>query len=416
MNLFWYTQITRLLLPLFFLRLWWRGRHQPDYRLHWSERLGFYPQRRDPRPLIWVHAVSVGETRAALPLLHALHRRYPDHALLLTHTTPTGRATAIDDMPDGVLRVYLPYDLPGAVGSFLDTFCPSQGLLLETELWPRLIRECRQRRVPLSLVNARLSERSARRYALFPILTRNMLQQLTLIATQSPADAERFRALGAPTAPVMGNLKFDAIPSAQHNQNVAHLGALIGQGRRVWIAASTREGEEQWLLERVHGQLTPPNLLVLVPRHPQRFDAVARLLDERNLAYQRRSAEQPVSPATAVLLGDSMGEMNAWYQWARFALMGGTLLPVGGQNLLEPLSVGCPVLIGPHTYNFAAAAEGALSHGAARRVSMDDLPDVIPALLDQPDLCHSMGQKGLAWVDQERGATERLMGLLANVV
>jgi 3-deoxy-D-manno-octulosonic-acid transferase len=417
LTLFFYTLLTRLLLPLFYLRLWWRGRHQPEYRDHWPERLGYYPKPSDSRPLIWIHAVSVGETQAALPLIHALIERYPDHALLITHTTPTGRATANMDIPPRVLRVYLPYDLPGSVTRFLDTFKPVRGFLLETELWPRLIDTCHQRHIPLILANARLSERSARRYARIPTLVRGMLRQLTHIAAQSPADAYRFEALGARTpVTIMGNLKFDAVLPRQHPETVTQFRQWIGERqRRIWVAASTRDGEEVLLLPAIYKILQPPNLLVLVPRHPQRFDSVADYLSSLNISFQRRSSNQPISPDCQVLLGDSMGELNAWYQLAQFAVMGGTLLPFGGQNLLEPLRVGCPVILGPHTYNFAEASTEALAQGAA--IQCHDLRDIvlnIEQMLSDPETCRRMGQQGQRWIERERGATHRLLAYLSN--
>lgn len=414
MNLFLYTLLTRLLLPLFFVRLRWRGRRQPEYRNHWLERLGYYPIRATSRPLLWIHAVSVGETRAAVPLIWALTQRYPGHQLLLTHTTPTGRATASEEMPPGVLRVYLPYDLPGGVNRFLDTFKPERGFLLETELWPRLIHACHERHVPLVLANARLSERSARRYARFPRLTQTMLQQLSLIAAQSPADARRLEELGAPIpVAIMGNLKFDATLPRQHPHMMAQLSQLIGTGRRIWVAASTREGEEALLLQALAGTLHAPDLLVLIPRHPQRFDAVAHILTSLNIPFQRRSTHQPVAANSVVLLGDSMGEMSAWFQLAQFAVMGGTLLPFGGQNFLEPLSMGCPVILGAHTYNFAAASADALTQGVVIQCpDTGQLLATITALLTNPERCRAMGQQGRRWVEQQRGATERLLALL----
>ncbi|WP_297482181.1 lipid IV(A) 3-deoxy-D-manno-octulosonic acid transferase [Ferrovum sp.] len=418
MNLFWYTQLTRLILPLFFLRLWWRGRQQPGYRLHWLERLGHYPRpRTESRPLIWLHAVSVGETRAALPLLRSLAEQYPDHAFLLTHTTPTGRETARAEVPPGIQRVYLPYDLPGAVRRFLETFTPTLGFLLETELWPRLIHECHHRHIPLVLANARLSERSARRYALFPTLTRTLLNQLSLIAAQSRADAQRFEALGAPPVELMGNLKFDAPPPCAHDAAFQQIRQMIGENRPVWIAASTREGEEELLLKHLGSLLTPPYLLVLAPRHPQRFDAVAALLEEHHIPYQRRSAQRPLSAETTVLLGDSMGEMYTWYRLAQYALIGGTLLPLGGQNLLEALSVGCPVLLGPHTFNFAEASSAAVACGAARQFfTLDELPRLVREFLENPTLCRSMGEQGRSFVERHRGATATLLGLVRKLV
>ncbi|NDU85507.1 MAG: 3-deoxy-D-manno-octulosonic acid transferase [Ferrovum sp.] len=410
MNLFWYTQLIRLLLPLLFARLWWRGRKQAAYRQHWKERLGHYSAPSTTQPVIWIHAVSVGETRAALPLITALQERYPTHALLLTHTTPTGRETAQDILPPDIRRVYLPYDLPGAVQRFLDTFRPCQGFLLETELWPRLIHECHRRQIPLVLANARLSARSATRYGRIPDLTRNMLGELTLIAAQSNTDADRLRSLGGNAVIVMGNLKFDAPLPPSHTENFARIRDLLGPGRQIWVAASTRDGEEALLLEHIQPLLTPPRLLILVPRHPQRFDSVAQLLERQGIRYVRRSQERPIPPSTQVLLGDSMGEMTTYFQLSQFALMGGTLLPLGGQNLLEALAVGCPVLLGPHTYNFSEATAGALAAQAARQFNQpDDLTNNVRDFLDHPDHCTLMGERGRAFIEQHRGATLRLL-------
>ncbi len=415
-----YTFVLALLLPLVFLRLAWRGRRQPEYLRHMAERFGFHgANRADSRPLIWLHAVSVGETRAAAPLVEALLQEYPDHRLLLTHMTPTGRATGRELFGERVRQAYLPYDYPFAVRRFLLRFRPVAGLLLETELWPNLIAACQESRLPLLLVNARLSEKSARRYARFPRLTAECLKGLAAVAAQTEADATRLAALGASAYTVAGNLKFDIPPPAAMLQKGKELRALFGENRPVLLLASTRDGEEAMLLEAL-SKLPPPAeegkrnfLTVLVPRHPQRFDDVARLLDERGIPYQRRSVNQPVAAGARVVLGDSMGEMFAYYAACDVAFVGGSLLPFGGQNLIEPCSVGVPVLIGPHTFNFAQASELAVAAGAAERVATaEELIEKAEALLADPARRTAMGEAGKAFAERHRGATRRIMALL----
>ncbi len=285
-----YTLLLWLLLPVVLLRLLWRGRRQPGYRRHLAERFGFYPSLPDNgRPLIWLHAVSVGETRAALPLVDALLARYPDHRLLLTHMTPPGRTTGEDLFGERVQRVYLPYDYPFAVGRFLRRFRPAVGLLLETELWPNLIAGCRRNNIPLLLVNARLSEKSARRYARVPALSGESLRGLAAVAAQTVADAERLAALGAASPTVVGNLKFDIPPPAGMLERGRELRRLFGENRPVFLAASTRDGEEALLLEALAQVEDADFLTVIVPRHPQRFDEVAGLLAKHGFSFQHRS-------------------------------------------------------------------------------------------------------------------------------
>ncbi|MCX8018235.1 MAG: lipid IV(A) 3-deoxy-D-manno-octulosonic acid transferase [Rhodocyclaceae bacterium] len=394
-------------------RLWWRGRLQPAYRQRIGERQGW---GQPPPAAIWIHAVSVGETRAALPLVAALRERYPEHRLLFTHMTPTGRATSRELFGEAVERVYLPYDTPWAMRRFLRHFRPSIGIVMETELWPNLVAACREERVPLLLVNARLSERSARRYAHFPRLTRTVLQGLSAIAAQSAEDAGRLSALGAPRIEVCGNLKFDIAPPRQRIDFRPRLGA-----RPVFLCASTREGEEAQILaawlEVGAGQTAGGALLVIVPRHPQRFDEVARLIAARGLKMQRRSDEQPVSASTQVWLGDSLGELFAYYAAADVAFVGGSLGDYGCQNLIEPCALGVPVLIGPSTYNFAAAAREALAAGAAQQVK--DAPALIAAalaLLADQERRRAMGAAGRAFAAQQRGATARTLELIERFI
>jgi len=420
-----YTLAIHALLPWAVLHLLWRARRQSEYLRHWRERFGIY-RPRPPEPVIWIHAVSVGETRAAQPLVAALRARYPDHRILLTHMTPTGRATSKALYGDKTGRVYLPYDTPWAVQRFLRHFQPQIGIIMETELWPNLVAACRQSSIPLLLVNARLSEKSAHRYARFPNLSRTALRQLSTIAAIGVDDAQRLRQLGAPDVAVFGNMKFDIEPPVEQLEIGREFSKHIGD-RPVFLCASTREGEEaliidSWQKMTNSGGTTPKvgaggtALLVIVPRHPQRFDEVARLVETRGLRLQRRSDNTPVVADTQVWLGDSMGEMFAYYAAASvngIAFVGGSLLNFGSQNLIEPCAVGVPVLIGPSTFNFAEAVQNALAAGAARQCADAALlVNQALALLDNPADRVAMGEAGRAFAAQHRGATQRTLELV----
>lgn len=408
-----YTLAWLVLLPFAFLYLLWRARRQPEYLRHWGERLGAAPQLAG-RPVIWVHAVSVGETRAALPLIRALRARHPDHVLLLTHATPTGRATGARLFGGEVVQAYLPYDLPFLVARFLQRTRPRLGVILETEVWPNLLAACSRRGVPVFLVNARLSVRSARGYRRFGPLVREALGRFSGIAAQTQADAERLAALGARHVEVTGNLKFDAPAPPDTEVRAQELRRLYG-GRFVFLAASTREGEEALLLDVLQRLDLPELLLVLVPRHPQRFEEVAELVRRRGLGLVRRSEGLAVPSETPVFLGDSMGEMAAYYAACEVACVGGSLLPYGGQNLIEAAAAGVPVLIGAHTWNFAEAAEQAVVCGAAWRVAdVEELAARVRELYADADLRRRMGEAGAAFARRHRGATERVMALLAR--
>ena len=415
-------------LPAALVRLVWRARAQPGYLRHLPERFGSYPVRA-PGAVIWVHAVSVGETRAAEPLVRALLERWPEHTVVLTHMTPTGRATA-ESLFGGesrVLRVYLPYDLDVFVKRFLCHFRPAFGIVMETELWPALLNACRGRNVPVLLANARLSERSARRYARVPALTRLTLGALTAIGAQTEADAIRLRALGACQVRVTGNIKFDIVPPEEALALGARFRARCG-GRPVILAASTREGEEAAILDAFVrlSHAHPAALLILTPRHPQRFDEVAALVRGRGLAMARRSddgetLEAPDVPdalpaGTRVWLGDSMGEMFAYYAAADIALIGGSWLPFGGQNPIEACAVGTPVLLGIHTTNFQAVADEAVRIGAALRCEdAEAAMRAAFALLDDAAARATMAEAGHAFTTANRGATARTLALFDAV-
>lgn len=411
-----YTLCIFALLPWAVVHLLWRSRRQPEYRRHWNERFARYRKPGEAgAPSIWLHAVSVGETRAAQPLVAALQEAYPGHRILFTHMTPTGRATSESLFGNSVARIYLPYDTPGAMRRFLRQYRPQFGLIMETELWPNLVAACHELSVPLLLVNARLSERSARRYARFATLTRDTLRSLAAIGAQSAEDAARLELLGAPPVTVSGNLKFDIdIPPAQL--------ALGGEFRRrrgaraSWLAASTREGEEALILDAWRrGGADQGALLVLVPRHPQRFADVAQLARERGFRVQLRSDDTSVAPETEVLIGDSMGEMLAYYASVDLAFIGGSLLDFGSQNLIEAAACGTPILIGPSTRNFAEAARAAIACSAALPiVDARDLVTRVVTLLGDADGRARMSSAGKEFAGRHRGATARTMELISR--
>jgi 3-deoxy-D-manno-octulosonic-acid transferase len=415
-----YSLMWWLALPLVLGRLWWRGRREPGYRTHLGERLGFYGRRLDKRPTIMVHAVSVGETRAAEPLIEALLAARPDARILLTHMTPTGRATGralFGQHGDRVVQSFLPYDTGFMVGRFLRHFEPAICILMETEVWPNLIHGCAAYKVPVALVNARLSARSLRRGRQFGGLMMDAARAITLVAAQTDADAARIASLGAPNVAVTGSIKFDVVPPAAALDTGAMLRARF-MGRPVLLCASTREGEEALILDAYKAMDTRPAgmLLVLVPRHPQRFDEVAQLVLERGFTLARRSA-LPERVDTDVLVGDSMGEMFAYFAACDCAFIGGSLLPLGGQNLIEACALGKPVLVGEHTFNFLQATEEAVATGAALRVP--DAPALLntaAGLLDDGGRRAAMGAQALAFAARHRGATVRTVELLQQII
>jgi 3-deoxy-D-manno-octulosonic-acid transferase len=417
-----YSALWWLALPLVLARLWWRGFKEPGYRRHWAERLGWYGPRAAAVHTIWLHAVSVGETRAAEPLIEALLAAYPESRIVLTHMTPTGRAAGLALFGKHGARLvqsYLPYDTGFMVARFIDHFSPRICILMETEVWPNLVAVCAARAVPVALVNARLSERSLRRGRRFGSLMTDAARAIALVTAQTEADAERIGALGAPRVGVTGSIKFDVQAPAPALATGAWLRARIG-ARPVLLCASTRDGEETLLLD-AFGQLAaavPGVLLLLVPRHPQRFDDVARLVEARGLTLARRSRlGSDESVAAAVLLGDSMGEMAAYCVACDCAFIGGSLLPLGGQNLIEACALGKPVLIGEHTFNFALVTEEAVAAGAALRVA--DAPELMreAARLLADDIGRAaMGARAAAFANLHRGATLRTLEMLCSII
>jgi len=405
-----YSLLLRIALPLYLLRVRWRGRAEPLYATAIGERTGHYREAA-PSGALWIHAVSLGETRAAAPLIAALRQARPRLRLLLTHGTATGRAAGKELLREGDLQAWLPWDTPGGVRRFLAHFAPVGGVLMETEIWPNLLAAAKAHGLPVILANARLSERSRRRGAKVDALLRPAFESLAAALAQTEADAERLRDAGVAEVVVAGNLKFDIAPEAELIERGKHWKRVLG-GRPVLLAAVTREGEEASLLASWLEVASPRPLLVVVPRHPQRFDAVAALIAEAGFGCSRRSAWPDSPPPTAITddvwLGDSMGEMPAWYALADAALLGGSFVPLGGQNLIEAAACGCPVVMGPHTFNFADAAELALAAGAAIRVATIEEGIAAALALGQGEERRRRSVAGLAFASEHRGAAARM--------
>jgi len=410
-----YRLLLWLAFPFVLARLWWRGRQEPRYAESPAERFGFY-RGEARRPVIWLHAVSLGETRAAEPLLRALRQRHPECDLLITQMTATGREAARQLLDGSAQVAWLAYDYPFAVRRFLRHFRPRLGILMETEIWFNLVAECERSGVPLVLANARMSARSARGYSVVGPLVRDALARLSAVAAQTAEDADRLRSLGAQRIEVTGNLKFDVDPAAGSDALAAQFRQRFGK-RRVFLAASTREGEEELLLDALRQSPLRDALVVIVPRHPQRFDAVAELIAARRMKFARRSDNAPIEADCGIVLGDSMGEMAAYYRACDVTFVGGSLLAYGGQNLIEACAAGIPVLVGPHTYNFTQAAASAITAGAAFRVERaEELIARVRALLDDSALRERMGKAGIAFCATHRGATERTLAVCERLL
>lgn len=422
MNRTLYTLLFHLGLPLVALRLWLRARKAPAYRQRIGERFAVgLPAMRQGG--IWVHAVSVGESIAAAPMIRALLERYPDAPVTVTCMTPTGseRIRAMFAQEPRVQHCYLPYDLPWAAGRFLDHVQPRLGIIMETELWPNHIDQCARRGIPVMLANARLSERSARGYGRFARLTRPMLAQMSGFAVQTEVEARRFIDLGArpECVTVTGSIKFDLNIDPQLLESAARLREQWQTtGRPVWIAASTHAGEDESVLA-AHRQVLashPDALLILVPRHPERFGSVHDLCQQQGFATVRRSTGQHVTPATSVLLGDTMGELLFLYALADVAFVGGSLVPNGGHNLLEPAALARPVLSGPHLFNFLEIAAMLRSAGALEEVEdATALAAAVLRLFDQPEIARSRASAGLNVMKANQGALQRLLDLITGL-
>ena len=413
-----YTLALYLIMPAVLLRLIWRSLRAPDYRARWGERFGRFPRQLERS--LWIHAVSVGEVQAAERLVRALLKDYPEWPVVVTTTTPTGSRQVEKLFGDTVHHGYFPYDVPVALRRFMARARPRLLILIETELWPNLMAECATRGIPTILANARLSERSARAYARFGGFSRDLFAAVGLIAAQAPADAERFLGLGVARnrVRVTGSIKFDIrLPASMMEE--ADVLRRQWMGRDVWVAASTHEGEDEWVLEahrRVLEQV-PGALLVLVPRHPERFERVSTLSERLGFATVRRSQRRPVPAEVTVFVGDTMGELPMFLGAAEAAFVGGSLVPTGGHNVLEPAALGIPVVFGPHMFNFSTISRMLLSQGGAVQISdAAELPGVIVRWLSDSSERTRVGEAGRRVIEENRGALERLYALVRGEV
>jgi len=411
-----YLALSYVLAPFVVLIIIWKGLTNRAYWERVEERFGFGRSRTERRA-IWIHAVSVGEVMAASTMVGELLERYPHLPLVITTVTPTGARRVIDLFGDRVIHSYIPYDMPGAVRRFFDRFNPRLAVIMETELWPNLYNECGSRKVPLVLANARVSPRSVYRYRRFVGLFSETLSHGIVIAAQSQRDADRFRWIGAPPerTHVVGNIKFDLELPRDLIAKGREFREVHAQRRPVWIAASTHEGEEDEVIEahRRIVETTPDALLILVPRHPERFQAVATMLSRRRISYVTRSSAGRCEPKTQVFLGDTLGELTMFYAAADVAFVGGSLVPVGGHNALEPAAMGLPILTGPYTFNAEDIAEMLQEAKAAFQIAdAQELSQQVSALLSDPALRARCGQAGRQTVADNRGALARLLELL----
>lgn len=397
-----YTFIFYLIVPLLFLHLFWRGFKAPAYWQRWSERFGWFPAL-PVHGCLWIHAVSMGEVQAATPLIQALQTKFPNHPILVTTTTPTGSQRVTEQFGNQVWHVYLPYDLPGPIARFLIRTKPSILILMETELWPNLLHACQD--IPVILANGRMSVNSAKGYLRISKLTQQMLNNITVIAAQTKLDAYRFTLLGADLGKikVTGSIKFDNnLSISEHKQNI---------NRKVWIAASTHAGEEEIILE-VFTRLKPEFkdlLLVLVPRHPERFNQVTKLCQQQGFVTTRRTLGD-ITADTEIYLVDTIGELAMLYTLADVAFVGGSLVPIGCHNLLEPAAVGLPVIMGPHVFECAEICRQLLEAKAARQIAdSKQLYQVVNTYLDDTQLAKKTGDNGRLFIQKNQGALQRLL-------
>ncbi len=418
-----YTLLLYLLLPLVLLRLYLRGRKAPAYRQRWRERLGVSaPSSTLPQQPIWLHAVSVGETLAAQPLVAAIRQQWPNRPLLITTMTPTGSERVQALWGDAVHHVYAPYDYPHAISRFLNAWQPAALVIMETELWPNTLAAAKARAIPVLLANARLSEKSAKGYARAGGLTRSLMRSLSMAAAQDQATATRFQDLGlsAEKMSVTGSVKFDvSLPDDLPQQAKQLLSQWRLQEREVWVAASTHEGEDEQVLS-AHQKLlqsSPDALLILVPRHPERFQQVSNVVMQHSFEMSRRSQQQAVGPQTQVLLADTMGELLLWLAMANVAFVGGSLVPVGGHNTLEPLALSVPTLTGPHYMNFQVINDALINAGALAVVqNSDELADAVLRLLNDTALVQQRRLAAQQVMSANRGAVERQLVLLQQLL
>lgn len=414
-----YIILSYLIMPFIVIRLIWKSFKTPSYIERLGERFGFF--KESTACCIWIHAVSVGETIAAEPLVRSCLNDYPHLPILFTSTTPTGYQLARKTFGNQVLYRYMPYDLPGTIKRFLIRVNPCIVIFIETELWPNLLHACRQRKIPTFLANARLSEQSAKAYRGLGSITREMFDNLNQIAAQAESDAKRFIQLGANKAcvSVCGNLKYDMVIPQDILQQGRQLREILGEKRAIWIAASTHPGEEELML-KVYAKLRyqiPNLLLILVPRHPERFSVVEQLCKTFNFSIALRSRVDVILPTTQIYLGDTMGELLLLYAASDFAFVGGSLTKVGGHNLLEPALLSKAVISGPFLFNFSAISDELKANHALLIVNdANELTEGVLKLFHDPNLCEQMGINGRKVVERNRGALAKQLTILKKLM
>lgn len=414
-----YACLLYLLVPLVILRLLWRSRLAPDYRQRWAERFAFYPKSKPLQNTLWIHAVSVGEAEAAFPLIKRLQKQYPQQLFLVTCTTPTGSSRIQAVLGTSVTHVYLPYDLPDAVQRFLNHYNPRLAIIMETEIWPNLFHHCQRRNIPVTIVNARLSERSQRGYERLQPLTRTVLNTVSRVVAQTPADAQRYIALGAnrERVSVTGNLKFDLTLPDDLDKQAELIRHECFRSRPLWIVASTHEGEDEKILSvltQVQAAI-PDILLAIAPRHPERFSIVADLCKDQGFSTVLRSQDTACQMDTDVFILDTLGELKLFYAAADVAFVGGSLVPTGGHNVLEAAALGLPILSGPHTFNFKDIIKSL--HQASGLIIVEDqsqLTAQVIRLMQNQAARQSLGQAAQHFVECNRGALKQVCSRLTH--
>jgi 3-deoxy-D-manno-octulosonic-acid transferase len=414
-----YTFLYRLILPFIILRLLWRSKRAPAYRQRLGERFAFFVKPKLSGGL-WLHAVSLGEVIAAIPLIREFKKLYPHEIVVVTTTTPTGSRQVQTTFGEHVFHVYLPYDLPGIILRFLRKIQPRCVVIMETELWPNLLYLCHKNSIPVVLANARLSERSARNYARIKALTKEMLQHITVIATQTTTEAERYIRLGMPPNRVVvtGSIKFDISIPPDLSDRAADVRRLLGNERLIWLAASTHEGEDEQILW-AHAQIRsffPHCLLIIVPRHPERFGLVTQLCKKAGYNVTLRSESKTYDSNTDVFIGDTTGELLLFYSVADLAFVGGSLVPVGGHNLLEPAALAKPAITGPYLHNFVEISQLLLAANAIQQIQdKKQLAVAVLSYLKDAQLRYKTGQAGLQVVLNNRGALAKQMRVITEI-
>lgn len=415
-----YCVIAYLLVPFVLLRLLWRSRELPEYRRRWNERFA-RGYKQNPKGGLWLHAASVGEVMAAVPLIRQFQQNYPDWPITITTITPTGSQQVKSIFGDEVFHVYVPYDIPTVVNRFLSRIQPQIAIFMETELWPNILHACGRRQIRVLIANARLSPKSVKGYRRFLLITQAMFANIDIVAAQTAMEAKHFACLGFPEnkLQITGNVKFDIQLPDNLLTDGLQLRQAWGVHRRVWIAASTHEGEDEIIIEAHRKVLdkSPDSMLIIVPRHPQRFQRVKQLCQEAGFITHSRTDTTPIHPSIQVFVGDTMGELLLFYATADIAFVGGSLISQGGHNVLEPAAIGLPCLTGPHVFNFVKANQ--LLHQAGTLFTVynaNELADRVGELLHDIPCCAKIGERARLVIEQNRGAVKRHMDIIDGLV